>query len=358
VLKILSRLAEVREIVGLCIAKSRQGGLPASRQLIEMVILKLWRDLGPNYYLLARFWRPELRWRDKSAHLNVRQYGRLVNRMNPEAYRKISQHKVVEKSMLTLLGSPTPRFVGFWHKDDGRTAAGGPLRCARDLKRLLAHDRVRKICFKPPEGWGGRGFMAAEVERIHDNISLRLHAGRFRTTVESIESMAERLDLPGGYLIEEYLEQHSVLMGLNPSSVNTLRLWVIREGASFRLTGAFLKVGRPGSLVDNLSAGGLLCGLDLADGRVTDVRDSTIQASTYVNHPDTGASIVGVVVPFWHDCCRLAGDALRAFPHMNFSSPDVAVAQDGPRIIELNMEPDRTLQCDFDRPAKALLALE
>jgi hypothetical protein len=200
--------------------------------------------------------------------------------------------------------------------------------------------------------------MAAEVERGQGDISLRLFAGKCQVTVESIESMAERLVMPGGYLIEEYLEQHPVLMGLNPSSVNTLRLLVIREGASFRLTGAYLRVGRSGSLVDNISAGGLVCGLALADGRVTDLRECTIQAPTYGSHPDTGAEIVGVVVPFWHDCCQLAGDALRVFPYMNFTGLDMAVAEDGPRIIELNMEPDRLVQCDFDQPGKTLFAFQ
>jgi len=156
-LKELSRLTEVREIHALCTARARQAGLPVWRQLIEMLILKLWRDLSPNYYLLARFWRPELRWRDKSDHLNQREYRRLVDRLNPAAYRKISQHKVVEKAMLTLLGIPTPRFIGFWHKHDGRTAAGQPLRSARDLGNLFANDCVRKICFKLVEGWGGVG---------------------------------------------------------------------------------------------------------------------------------------------------------------------------------------------------------
>jgi len=199
--------------------------------------------------------------------------------------------------------------------------------------------------------------MAAEVERGQGDISLRLFEGKCRVTVESMESMAERLVMSGGYLSEEYLEQHPLLMGLNPSSVNTLRLWVIREGASFRLKGAFLRVGRAGSLVDNISTGGLVCYLDLADGRVTDVREGTIQTPTYGSHPDSGAMIVGIVVPFWHECCRLPGHAVRVFPHMSFSGLDAALAQDGPRVIELNMEADRLLQCDLDRPGKALLAL-
>jgi hypothetical protein len=67
--------------------------------------------------------------------------------------------------------------------------------------------------------------------------------------------------------------------------------------------------------------------------------------------------IVGIVVPFWHECCRLPGHAVRVFPHMSFSGLDAALAQDGPRVIELNMEADRLLQCDLDRPGKALLAL-
>jgi hypothetical protein len=58
-------------------------------------------------------------------------------------------------------------------------------------------------------------------------------------------------------------------------------------------------------------------------------------------HPDHGAPIEGVVLPYLAEACALAERAIMVFPHMGFSGFDVAVAPDGPRIIELNALPGR-----------------
>jgi hypothetical protein len=101
----------LRRIVSASRDAARQGGLPVGLQLLEMLVLKLVRDIGPNYYHVARFWRRDIAFRDKWRHANDREYARLLFAINPAEYRKASQHKVLER--------PVPvwhfdsRFVGF-----------------------------------------------------------------------------------------------------------------------------------------------------------------------------------------------------------------------------------------------------
>jgi hypothetical protein len=258
---------------------------------------------------------------------------------------------VVEKAVLTLFGLPTPRFLGFHHTLRGRTATGQPLRTAADLEALLAGLEGERVCFKAVEGFGGGGFAALRIER-RDGALVLVHplSGEIRSLADWCRHLERS---PDGWLLEEYLPQHPVLAALNPDSLNTLRLWTLRRGDDFVVPGAFLRVGRAGSQVDNTSAGGLACPIDVASGRIAVALDLTLARNEHPRHPDTGAGLVGVTIPHWQRCVELAGAALSAFPHMNFAGLDVAVAPDGPRVIELNVYPDKqgAAHMDFSHAA-------
>jgi hypothetical protein len=345
-------IRKIRNAIRLADAHARRGELSLWRQLAEMVVLWLWRRQGPSYYQLARFWRKDMPWRDKLDHLTEPEYRKAVDRLNPERYRKISQHKVVEKAVLTLLGFRTPAFLGYFHRTKGRTAAGKPLRNAAELEALLTASSEERVCFKLVEGWGGSQFMA--VRLLRENGMPRLHD--FESgAVTTIQEWTNRLTLPEGYLIESYLEQHPRLAELNPTSLNTLRIWIVLTEQGGHIPGAFLRVGHAGSIVDNTSRGGLICPIDLETGVMRYADEAGADRITHESHPDTHVPVSGVAIPHWEECKALAHEALRAFPHMHFAGLDIAVGTDGPWIIELNMQPDRRAAADFDVPtARAL----
>lgn len=324
-----------------------RGGLPPWRQTLEMCVLRLWRGLGPNYYLLGRFWRRDMPWRDKLDHVNEREYRSMVEELNPPRYQKISQHKVVEKAMLSLLGFPTPRFLGFYHPERGRTWDGKTLCSAADLERFFRECEEPKVVIKLVEGWGGAEFRAVEVLRDGGRPSFRdLANGEALLPV----NLADRLASADGYIFEAHQEHHPALSALNASSLNTLRIWVLKEEGRCRFAGAILRVGREGALVDNISAGGLVCPVDLETGTLLEIRESHIAAESGDAHPDGGAKIAGTRIPYWEEVIALAERALDAFPHMRFAGLDIAIAADGPQLIELNVKPDLLNAIDFDIP--------
>jgi len=326
-----------------------RGGLSPWRQLLEMVVLRLWRGLGPRYYLLGRFWRRDMPWRDKWDHINDREYRAIVEALNPAAYQKVSQHKVVEKAMLSLLGFPTPRFLGFFHPERGTAWDGAPLRTAADLARLFRHSGETKVVIKLVEGWGGEEFRAIEIVHNGEQPDLRDLAGG---QVQQPEALARQLASADGYIVEAHLSQHPVLSALNASSLNTVRLWILKDAGGYKFAGAILRVGRHGSLVDNISAGGLVCPIDLETGVLLEVRESHVLADSGDLHPDGGAQITGVRMPHWDAVVRLAQRSIDAFPHMRFAGLDIAIAPDGPRLIELNVKPDLLNAIDFDVPLR------
>lgn len=330
--------------------KAGQPYLPFWRQLAEMSALFLVRRIGPGYYLQARWWRASVPFADKWAHVNKKEYNEFIDRWNRRPYQKSSQHKVIEKAILQLVGVPTPEFIGFIHPQRGARADGRALRSLADLEALSRELVGKKICFKLVEGYGGAGFFAFQVEdRDGQPVFVHPFSGAVTTLAEWWDKGGNNRD---GYIVEHYLPQHPVLAAIHPNSLNTLRIWLYQARGECRIAGAFLRVGRKGSLVDNTSSGGIFCPVDLETGTLTHAANAKNPLDTMDVHPDTGGRISGVQLPYWRECQEVAMRALQAFPHVNVAGVDVAIGVDGPRMIELNVRPDQIGCARINLPLK------
>lgn len=312
--------------------------LPVWRQLVEMVLLYFCRRIGPRYYLQGRWGRAEISFKHKWRHVNRSEYLRMVNRLNPLVYRKNSQHKLIEKSVLTLQKIPTPQFIGYIHALRGRSEQGHPIRNSEQLTKLLASFENQRVCFKPVEGFGGFGFASYLVACINGRIELRRNNDAPPISIEDWwKSNGSNQD---GFLLESHLEQHAELAALHEFSVNTIRVWVALINDRPEVLGAFLRVGRNGSQVDNQSSGGIACPLNVDSGIVSVAIDSQRPGYPVIKHPNSQKELAGFQVPFWQDAKILAGEALAAFPFTKIAGLDIAITPTGPYLIELNVLPE------------------
>jgi Sugar-transfer associated ATP-grasp len=327
--------------------------IPVWRQMLEMATLYFLRRIGPNYYLQARWGRADLSFQHKWQHINRAQYRQLIFRLNPPAYRKISQHKLIEKSVLTLQHFPTPKFIAFVHAIRGKCVHGQPIRNAEQLSKLLTSYVNQRVCFKPVESFGGFGFSSYRITSDNGSIALlkKPHDAPLSLT-EWWQANGQNAD---GFLLESYLEQHPDLAALNESSVNTIRMWVILDDNHWQVLGAYLRVGRQGSQVDNNSSGGIACPVDVVSGLVRCAFDPAQPGDSLLAHPDSLLPLVGFQIPFWQEACSIAGQAVAAFPHMRLSGLDMAMTAAGPSLIELNMMPEYIGCAWMDLPLKVYL---
>jgi len=300
-----------------------------------MAVLRVTRGLGPGYYLMGEFGDPHMRLEDKLQFYDGKAYRKRVYELNSPRYAKLSQHKMVEASILRFFALPTPEAYGYFHPERGRTTTGDPLRTPRDLAPLLESQRISKFVLKPSEGMEGRDFVAAE--RTSDGRIRRIDA----EDSESVEAFVEaQLVRPGGYLMQAYVIQHPELAEVNPSSLNTVRMMTFQpKGEEPRCLGGFLRMGRAGSLVDNTSRGGLFSVVDLETGTLGPARWPVPSSQLLENHPDSHARIAGRTLPFWSETRALCRAALQAFPHIRFAGLDIGFSAEGPLVIELNVEP-------------------
>lgn len=327
----------------------------ALRQMIEMAGLLALRGIGPGFYQLAGFWRRDVPWRHMLRYMNPKEYAAAVDRLNKPAYHKLSQNKVVEKAIMRLYGIATTELLGILNPVTGQTLDGAPLRDAVELEGFLASLAPRRVCFKANEGWGGSAFRALELTLDNGRLDARdLRDGAPVEIPALFESF--RLNRDRIMVIETMMEQHPALAAFNPTSVNTLRLWVIDHGQGLRTRLAYLRMGRAGAVVDNFTSGGIVAPIDMATGALGKATDGTAAHLTFSHHPDNGAPIEGVALPFFAEAQRLAERCLAVFPRINFAGIDVAIAPEGPVIIEMNVVPDMVGAARVGIPTKDALA--
>lgn len=332
-------LTRARALQRLVEDHAREGHLSSLRQWSEMAVLKLRHGIGVNYYQTAGFFRQDIPWSDKAAHLGAGDFVNRLDRLNPVPYRKLSQHKLAEKAILTLLRIPTPAYLGYVHRLAGRTAAGAPLRTLAEFEQFVDSLTSDRVCLKLIEGHGGAGFLAVERVKRQDGTHL---VPLFESEALTVREFFDRYvaSATGGRLVETYLEQHASYKAFNPTSVNTLRVWAYAPADQpARILGAYLRIGRAGALVDNHGAGGIVAPLDYETGILRAAADGLPTHRVHPVHPDSGNPIEGVRLEFWREAMELAATALTVFPSTRLAGLDIAVTTTGPVVIELNNYP-------------------
>lgn len=158
------------------------------------------------------------------------------------------------------------------------------------------------------------------------------------------------------YLLEAPIRQHPAMAELNPASVNTVRFIAARHGDRVQPVGAGLRCGGGGQVVDNFHHGGTAYPLDLETGIVTGP-GIDLAGNAVLRHPVTGHIMPGFQVPHWDMVLALIRRAAVTVPHIGYVGWDVAVTEDGPELVEGNINyPGNTIiQLDGPGARKRLL---
>ena len=140
-------------------------------------------------------------------------------------------------------------------------------------------------------------------------------------------------------LLEERLNQNSILASLNPDSINTIRIVTLRRDNVPDIIMAGLRIGRKGKVADNFGAGGICAKLDFSTGRI--VRPAISKHNVlYTKHPDSGIDLIGFQVPMWEELRSTAIVCAEKMPG-NLVGWDFAINEkDEIVIVEANSAPD------------------
>ena len=134
--------------------------------------------------------------------------------------------------------------------------------------------------------------------------------------------------------------QHPKISELNPSSVNSIRVYTLQKKDKTPLIlSASIRVGGRGADVDNYHAGGVGYPIDIESGIV--YKPGTgIDGTEYIYHPSTGVKMVGFEIPNWQRLKQFVYDAIMVIPQARLLAWDVAVLENGFEMIEGNYNGD------------------
>ncbi len=221
-------------------------------------------------------------------------------------------------------------------------------RVARDLGKLYPSsvsdtlppllEAYGEVFCKPLDLYGGKGCMKL---RRADGGEGCFANERFRTWSELEEQLTHLLagSQSKYVLLEESIRQHSAVAAIHPSSINTLRLFSVREAdGQFRFLQGIIRFGSGGACVDNATSGGFFAGCD-ADGILLERAHCWRHEAPVPMfcHPDTGVVFKGYALPYFEEAKQMICAAHEAIaPQMLILAWDVAVTPTGPLIVEIN----------------------
>ncbi|MCX7800957.1 MAG: hypothetical protein N2109_11520 [Fimbriimonadales bacterium] len=286
--------------------------------------LRAWRRLWLSESLLEY----EPSGRDPRLYLN--DWERYVRTpfVNGDAARMLDDKLLFHQVCSPHLRTPEPLgwiWRGRWH------GLGGP---ENDDPRgpLFGGDRGDRFLLRLRTGAGGR---AIALLRVADG-AVEAHGRRFGP--DELDELWARCS---DHLLTPFVEQGAYARAIFPDAANTLRVLSLRDPETGRafLAAAIHRFGTSASApLDNVGRGGIWCEVDRETGElgpaVTRVLDGRLRFRD--DHPETGASIRGVLLPHWEQTTRSLLRLHDALPMVHQVGWDLLLADDGPWLIEGN----------------------
>ncbi len=233
-----------------------------------------------------------------------------------------------------------------------------PLLCVAESYFALAPlirtlHTLQRFALKPARGFGGKGILVVKEkhekgwrtvsDRVVGEKEMFQHSQSVLFGVFSIDSDTDKI------LVEDKITAHSFFDSLAYKGIPDIRIIVFRRVPVM----AMLRLPtRRSDGKANLHAGGIGVGLDLETGEMTTAigREGSLAV-----HPDTGAPLAGLRVPFWKDLLELTCKTARVFPLGYIGFDWVLDADRGPLVLELNARPGLEIQNANQRGLRTIL---
>ena len=187
-----------------------------------------------------------------------------------------------------------------------------PSKCSKEeIDRYLRKHQV--FLYKPNNQSCGVGIRLVDTET---------------TSADEIETL-----IKDGGIFDELIVQHPKMASLAPSSVNTLRVFTVKINSGVHFIGAALRIGNGKDVIDNYSAGGQVCAIDLDDGHVLGLAEDMYGRRS--TKSPSGVEFSSFVVPRWKEMKGFIVKMAEDF-ELNYVAWDVAICEDSFKLVEAN----------------------
>lgn len=307
-------------------------------QLPEALHLFRLNQLEPYEYNDDHLSDPKLTLADKERFLSYNQACIMNSQLNPLPARGVLQ-KFAFSQYMGSFGIPTPRNFGYFDPDFGYTPERESFRSVEDIKRVLDQRELNEFVLKPAGGAKGTGITVINSRRGNQFVSGDDKQYDYQGIYQLMSAQFET-GLPHhreGVLLQERIIQHPQLAAIHPNCTNTIRVMTfLNASGEVEILGCIIKFGRGKTMVDNVDKGAIMCNIDETGTIGPLVLNSPARIDYLSNHPDSGAQVAGVRLPFYNEAIAIAREAQMRLPQLRTLGFDIAITPQGPVIIEGN----------------------
>ena len=337
-LKRARMIRKIRRLIGEdihCYIRS-EGKKSAFLQLKELVMLGKYYKYIPYHYIKHCMYL-------RSFDGDIFDYvpPELIHRYRNHLNREGSHNDVIDKKRFCeimmqndLRVVPTLFVIS---RDRSLRDKDGNLIDFNEFRRSLLESKESHFFIKPYDGGSGRGIY--KMSLCDQNISINSNIAHSESDLYRILFNEA---VHGGYIVQKAIRQHELINKINPSSVNTIRIDTLLVDDEVFYNAALLRVGNKESYTDNWANGGFIVNIDLDTG----ILDSHAKTKAKYGrldveaHPTSGFRFEGATIPFWSEVKELVRSAAFALYPLRSLGWDIAIAHDGPVIIETNHDFD------------------
>ncbi len=254
-----------------------------------------------------------------------------IMKYNQRRYYPMVDDKLLTKRLAEKAGVPCAGLIGSIH-------------CQHDVKNLETMIRGVEGGFviKPGHGSGGRGIL---VIRDHSEgrfvkndgcvLSSREVYGAVTDILSGLYSLGGQVDYA---LIEQCIHFSDVFRDYSFQGIPDVRVIVFR---GYPVMAMIRLATRQSDGRANLHQGAVGVGLSLKDGRPCMAVQSGVPVTV---HPDTGARLSELRVPFWKEHLELSARCADMIKLGYFGADIVIDKERGPLLLELNARPGLAIQ--------------
>ena len=193
---------------------------------------------------------------------------------------------------------------------------------------------------KPSNGSAGNGIVVIVGREGNEWIGVsgkRYRIEDLRRHIADIIFGVFSHDKQDAAIIEQRIVQHQVINNLFDRGLADVRVILFQHKP-------VLTMSRVPTLMSdgkaNLHQGAVGIGLDLQSGLSY---RAMLKGEPITAHPDSGAELIGVQIPFWDEIMQHSRNIAEAVP-LKYIGIDIAIAAQGPVLLEINARPGLEIQ--------------
>jgi hypothetical protein len=245
-------------------------------------------------------------------------------------WQATTEDKWLCSHILSRAGIRVPQTLAVIDRTDRTYPETHKISTAEQLRDFMTSPGALPLFGKENRGICSFGaFLAEDADK--DAMLLKGH-GRL-----GYETCMEEFVGATSYLLQRVEINHSFFHRY-ADGLATVRVCILIDKDRIKIPFAILKLPSRENVADSFwRPGNLACDLDVQSGRILTVRSRDRFGTTdHAAHPETGAPLLGEVVPMWDRLLDLVHRCAPIFQPVRYQSMDIAVTQDEPVLIEVN----------------------